>query len=55
MPPEVQSVTFRNASQAKTAGGNIRYNPEYIPDHNKTSMNIKLRCSFQASPHQYKQ
>ena len=28
--------------------------PEYIPDHNKTNMNIKLRCSFQASPHQYK-
>ena len=50
-------VTFQNASQAKTAEGNIFmnwvHNPEYIPDHNKTDMNIKLRCSFQASPHQY--
>ena len=30
------------------------HDPEYIPDHNKTDMNIKLRCSFQALPHQYK-
>ena len=34
-------VTFQNPSQPKTTGGNIRY-PEYIPDHNKTDMNIKL-------------
>ena len=53
-------VTFQNASQAKTVGGNILitwlpvHNPEYIPDHSKTDMNIKLRCPFQASPHQCK-
>ena len=51
-------VTFRNASQAKTIVGNIRHLsacawPWVFPDHNKTDANIKLRCSFQASPHQY--
>ena len=51
-------VTFRNASQAKTTGGNIHHLnacawPWVFPDHNKTDTNIKLRCSFQASPHQY--
>ena len=51
-------VTFWNASQAKTAVGNIRHlsacaQPWVFPDYNKTDMNIKLRCSFQASPHQY--
>ena len=25
MPPEMQPATFQNASQAKTAGGNIRH------------------------------
>ena len=51
-------VTFRNASQAKTAVGNIHHlsacaRPWVFPDYNKTDTNIKLRCSFQASPHQY--
>ena len=51
-------VTFRNASQAKPLGETFItlvpvHDPEYIPDHNKTDMNIKLRCFFQASPHQY--
>ena len=51
-------VTFRNASQAKTARGNTHHlsacaQPWVFPDHNKTDTNIKLRCSFQASPHQY--
>ena len=30
------------------------HDPEYFPDNEKADMNIKLRCSFQASPHQYK-
>ena len=30
------------------------HDPEYIPDHNKTDTNIKLRFFFKASPHQYK-
>ena len=52
-------VTFRNASQGKTAEGNIHHRsacarPWVFSDHNKTDMNIKLGCSFQASPHQYK-
>ena len=51
-------VTFRNASQAKTAGGNIIiwvsvHDPEYIPDHNETGTNIKPIYSFRVSPHQY--
>ena len=51
-------VTFQNASQAKTAGENICHlsacaRPWVFPDHNKTDTNIKLRCSFLASPHHY--
>ena len=51
-------VTFRNASQAKTAGANVRHrvpvhHPEYIPGHSKTCTNLKLRCSLHVSPHQY--
>ena len=52
-------VTFQNASWANTARGNIHFlafhDLEYIPEHNKTGMNIKPICSFQVSPHQYKQ
>ena len=52
-------VTFQNASQAKLLGETfltwvLMHYPEYILDNNKTNTNIKLRCSFQASPHQYK-
>ena len=53
-------VTFQNASQAKAAGGNIHHlsacapDPEYIPEHSKMDTNMKLRCFFQVSPHQYK-
>ena len=52
-------ATFWNASQAKPLGALFVtwvpvHDSQYIPDHNKTNTNIKLRCSFQASPHQYK-
>ena len=52
-------VTFQNASQAKPLGetlvtGAPVHDPESIPDRKKTDTNIKLRCFFQASLHQYK-
>ena len=52
-------VTFQNASQAKLLRETFVtwvpvHDPEYFPDNEKADMNIKLRCSFQASPHQYK-
>ena len=52
-------VTFQNASQARPLGETFVtwvpvHHPEYIPDHNKMDTNTKLRCFFQASPHQFK-